>query len=787
MSQTGIDREHPQIGIITAIPREYLAIKRLLLDAHEEFLAGSRGSHRYLIGHTPAADGGQHVVAVVQLTDTGNNSAASRAALLLEHFPNIHSILMVGIAGGVPNPAKPSEHVRLGDIVVSDRNGVVQYDLIKDKLDNVEHRHPPRPPSAPLLTAVRHLETDMLGGKYPWRPYMDQAARAFHPKVRRPREETDILASTVDPDVPVKHPTDSLRRRGVPRVFTGPIASSNTLLKKATRRDALRDQFRVKAVEMEGSGIADAAWDTADAGYLVVRGICDYCDHNKGDEWQNYAAVVAAAYTRALLEAMPASSPSVPPQPGTRPKRKQSAVVGEGAYQSPAFNVGDNSTVRVSYEGEVADKIGRHRLHPQRVLEAYSPVEAALNPDKSDIRVHIADGRVTYTSDRPGAIGLNVRFGVPDGVSVTDLLAQAMETQEPAVIEGVRLLHGDVILGDQHLRFEELFPGISDQPTDIIFSQEPVGQLMRCYLLVHGTGDRLENLEMQVFQQAGGGLRVTNSRQRNQPMEVTLDFTPDMVRGAVATLQGGSQEGADQEPGRASLRVRQCEGRTVRQMISICRVLRALRTQQTVSLVPYKNESGAATWGTPAALPQDPITEVFGPIGDVFMGALEVIQHAFSHVTFPFPEHISGEDAGTVVGTAGAILTGGELRPFSSGTLTTEAQYCEQVFALAEGRTILFIPNAERKVTILGVEVDLGESVNMPFTFVDDRDTLRQRAAACAPDERFAFAVKPATPDGETIVTHYARYWKDTDTLWLYDPAEVECRLQGTFQQPTGD
>jgi len=68
--------------------------------------------------------------------------------------------------------------------------------------------------------------------------------------------------------------------------------------------DELREKFGVKAIEMEGSGIADATW-THDIGYLVVRGICNYCDSHKNDEWQQYAAVVAAAYTRALIESMP--------------------------------------------------------------------------------------------------------------------------------------------------------------------------------------------------------------------------------------------------------------------------------------------------------------------------------------------------------------------------------------------------------------------------------------------------------------------------------------------------
>jgi tetratricopeptide (TPR) repeat protein len=62
---------------------------------------------------------------------------------------------------------------------------------------------------------------------------------------------------------------------------------------------------------MESSGIADATWNH-EVGYLVVRGICDYCDSNKGDEWQEYAALVAAAYMRALLESMPCTDQTAP-------------------------------------------------------------------------------------------------------------------------------------------------------------------------------------------------------------------------------------------------------------------------------------------------------------------------------------------------------------------------------------------------------------------------------------------------------------------------------------------
>jgi hypothetical protein len=102
----------------------------------------------------------------------------------------------------------------------------------------------------------------------------------------------------------IAHPEDGARRAGEPRVFIGSIACANRVLKNPVHRDQIRKDFNVRAVEMEGFGIAEASW-ASDIGYFIVRGICDYCDANKGDPWQGYAAIVAAAYTRALFEETP--------------------------------------------------------------------------------------------------------------------------------------------------------------------------------------------------------------------------------------------------------------------------------------------------------------------------------------------------------------------------------------------------------------------------------------------------------------------------------------------------
>ena len=158
------------IGIVTALPKEYAAMEVMLDSPQDINLAGSGAGRRYRRGFVPGSGGGQHTV-LLSLGDMGNNAAAIRASLMLQHFPDLKHVIMVGIAGGVPNPAKAEDHVRLGDVVVSGQGGVVQYDFDKEEYDFKKHkpiikyRNPPRPPSALLLEAVRLLSVEELRGE----------------------------------------------------------------------------------------------------------------------------------------------------------------------------------------------------------------------------------------------------------------------------------------------------------------------------------------------------------------------------------------------------------------------------------------------------------------------------------------------------------------------------------------------------------------------------------------------------------------------------------------------
>jgi nucleoside phosphorylase len=82
-------------------------------------------------------------------------------------------------------------------------------------------------------------------------------------------------------------------------VHRGTIASGNLVLKNANLRDSLAERYDVLCFEMEAGGALD------DFPCMVIRGISDYCDSHKNDDWQPFAATTAAAYARQLFFHMP--------------------------------------------------------------------------------------------------------------------------------------------------------------------------------------------------------------------------------------------------------------------------------------------------------------------------------------------------------------------------------------------------------------------------------------------------------------------------------------------------
>lgn len=312
-----------QVGVVCALPKE-MAAARVMLDEEHESLQVKDGqdSNTYVLGQLC---GHQIVIACLPAGEYGTTAATTVASDMLRTFTQVRFALMVGIGGGVPNLAR-GEDIRLGDVVVSQpdgtHGGVVQYDLVKDLgPDRLERKGFLNRPPTVLLTALSSLqakskatrqhvtdhvtrivrEPDLVGEGYTF-PGVDQDHLFCTVCDWSPRQAWWwflLLLSWVFPFWSCRSCTRGRIPRSLdrvaPRIHYGTIASGNSLIKNAARRDRLRDELGAKCVEMEAAGLMNRF------PCLVIRGICDYADTHKNDVWQEYAAATAAAFAKELL------------------------------------------------------------------------------------------------------------------------------------------------------------------------------------------------------------------------------------------------------------------------------------------------------------------------------------------------------------------------------------------------------------------------------------------------------------------------------------------------------
>jgi nucleoside phosphorylase len=286
-----------KILLVTALPKEEAAV-RATFD-HDDVLGQHGDNTVYRIGSYGVGNNTRDVV--LASAGVGKSNAATVTANALRTFPHLEYIIMVGIAGGCPNIDKPDEHVRLGDVVFSGNSGIIEYDHVKETDTGRQVRGSLQRPSAALLQVANDLIASDLMSVRPWETIISATVIRLGERFDRPSPESDTVHSQ---EIRVAHPDDPDRRPNVPRIHAGAIGTADTLLKNDLKRDDLRNRYGVRAVEMEASGLQNAAWAHG-KDIFVIRGICDYCDQYKNDIWQNYAAVAAAGYARAVVEAMP--------------------------------------------------------------------------------------------------------------------------------------------------------------------------------------------------------------------------------------------------------------------------------------------------------------------------------------------------------------------------------------------------------------------------------------------------------------------------------------------------
>jgi len=293
------------VAIICPLEVEMSAVRYMLDEEHTQLPPREGDPNQYICGRFSG-----HNVAIGYLlhSSQGVGEAATVATNMKRSFPRANLRLLVGIGGGVPSER---HDVRLGDVVVSmpegTHGGVVQYDMGKETVAGFERKGFLQPPPDEWRNSVVRMQSDHRIKDNRIATFLSMMLEK-HPRLkeyRRPAAKQDVLFLPTYEHVAgptCKHcdHEQTVQRtpltRDTPEIFYGLIASGNRVVKKAEQRDRLaRDAGGALCFDMKAAGLMN------EFRCIVIRGICNYADSHKNDDWHAYGAAVAAGCAKELL------------------------------------------------------------------------------------------------------------------------------------------------------------------------------------------------------------------------------------------------------------------------------------------------------------------------------------------------------------------------------------------------------------------------------------------------------------------------------------------------------
>ncbi|KAL4805218.1 hypothetical protein BDV18DRAFT_26107 [Aspergillus unguis] len=402
---------------------------------------------------------GKHNVVLAYMPQMGKAPAATVSAHLQLSFENIKLALLVGVCGGVPEGGYSS--IFLGDIVISE--SITNYDYGRRLPDGFVSKEPAWTPNFRVASFLRLLKGwkgcqdlerrtrhhyDILQGrdnKY-GRPQSRKDrlfAPSYHHKHYHPRSCIacstnqrckDAQDSTCDE---LKCDLDQCIIRSRPilkkldledsgqqiNVHFGRVASGDTVMKSGQHRDITAKQHDAIAFEMEGAGVFPSLQ------CIIVKGVCDYADSHKDKSWQPFAAGIAAACMKAMLEQWVTSPGTVLPEgyrispcpqvfDSTRDKALGSPAAPGGALgpdipeDGPEGGTGENKGY-ASPRKDIAilKELHRAEICFRQTLSALRQCKRCL-PRDTDLRRMLKTRRAKFRSDVETLLALGT--GSPD-------------------------------------------------------------------------------------------------------------------------------------------------------------------------------------------------------------------------------------------------------------------------------------------------------------------------------------------------------------------------------------
>ncbi|PTL75474.1 pentapeptide repeat-containing protein [Vitiosangium sp. GDMCC 1.1324] len=236
--------------------------------------------------------GGSALVAIARANKQGNLAAQALAQQMIDEL-DPHWILLVGIAGGIPD-----SKYTLGDVVLATHiNDLTVHAVYENaRMQYAISGGPLSKEVTEVVTGRSTMEQDFRG----WNT--SEAIRVSRPPV----VWSTPGAIYGDPgwQNKVQESLEKQAARQNPIAVDGPLFSSDTLVKDTQTVQQWLDMARnTLAVEMESAGVLRAARDgKREYPFLPIRGISDIVGLKRDDAWAIYACHSAAAYALALVK-----------------------------------------------------------------------------------------------------------------------------------------------------------------------------------------------------------------------------------------------------------------------------------------------------------------------------------------------------------------------------------------------------------------------------------------------------------------------------------------------------
>ncbi|KAM0345453.1 hypothetical protein ACHAPU_006380 [Fusarium lateritium] len=343
-------RDDIKTAIICALPIEGDAVEAALdglWDDNVYPLGKAQGDpNLYAIGHI-----GNHNIALVRMPGMGKKVASGVAASLSSSFQALQVAFIVGICG--VSPLNKRDEIIMGDVAVSE--AVVEYDFGRQFPDRFVRKTTlmgslgrPNLEIRSLVAKLKGLKArsqlnrqlllclpaiykglgkenvdypgpdkNLLSPSHYRHKHQDLNACKLCAKYNTMNDEICKEAAALNceqlgcffaqPPIPrhrLRLSLEGLQIIPDPKVHFGIIASGDKVVKSAHHRDIVASQESVIAFEMEGAGV----WDHLPC--VLIKGACDYADSHKSDTWHEYAAAIATAALKALLETWPGPNPT---------------------------------------------------------------------------------------------------------------------------------------------------------------------------------------------------------------------------------------------------------------------------------------------------------------------------------------------------------------------------------------------------------------------------------------------------------------------------------------------